>query len=232
MEPFSPPFAVDKKAKRYGCYIDVDGRPHEASWTGDWAVFDFTDTSHISNFELSPLRLTAEMSNVWKCSKPLAFGSHASVRFEETVPYPVIKIAHPTDKCRRLVEREFNIMRGLSYLDAVARVGGEPLTDQDGIFGFRLERLYRVEFEDLQQRIQEVRKLLESLHGAGYCHGDYSFSNIMQNQEGRLVLIDLAFAGPLGSQIPENFPKHLLPGGRYNTNIDQERMERWGKFRC
>jgi hypothetical protein len=44
MKPFSAPFAIEKKIKRYGCYIEVDGVPHEASWTGDWAVFNSLTT--------------------------------------------------------------------------------------------------------------------------------------------------------------------------------------------
>jgi len=232
LEPFSPPFAIEKNSKRYGCYIDIDGVPHEASWTGDWAIFEFTTTSQIPNFQLHPLELPNELLAVWKSSCPLAFGSHASVRSGETDPYPVVKIAHPTPKCRRLVEREFKIMRDLSKLEAVAQVAGEPLTDHDGVFGFRLERLYRVELEDLQLRFQEVEFLLDSLHTAGYCHGDCSFSNIMQNQEGRLVLIDLAFAGPLGSKTPEGFPVHLFPEGLYTVNVDRERVKKWAEHQC
>ena len=64
MKPFSAPFAIEKKSKRYGCYIDVDGIPHEASWTGDWAIFDFTDPSLLVDFRLLPLQLTTEMSTI------------------------------------------------------------------------------------------------------------------------------------------------------------------------
>ena len=231
MKPFSAPFAIEKKSKRYGCYIDVDGTPCEASWTGDWAVFDFTDTSLLVDFRLLPLDLTAEMSTIWERSTPLAFGGHASIRLEDVDRYPVVKIAHPSDKCRRLVEREYNIMRDLSGLDAIAKIAGESLVDERGVFGFRLERLHPIELEELQARFQEVECLLDSLQDAGYCHGDCSFSNIMQNQEGKLVFIDLAFAGPLGSDIPEGFPKHLFPGSQYTATIDRERVQKWGNTR-
>lgn len=225
---FSTPFAIEKKVKRYGCYIDVNGIPHEASWTGNWAIFEFTDTSQIADFQLSPLPFPNELSTAWKSSIPLAFGGHASVRARETGRYPVVKIAHPTNKCRRLVEREFNIMRTLSTLDAVAQIADKPLRDQDGVFGFHLERLFRVELDELQRRFREVERLLDALHNAGYCHGDCSFSNIMQNQEGRLVLIDLAFAGRLGTDIPEVFPKHLSQGSSYTVNIDRKMIQKWG----
>jgi hypothetical protein len=229
MQPFSPPFVIEKKAKRYGCYMDVDGAPYEASWRGNRAIFDFTDTSQISDFNLKLVPQSTELSTVWQSSRQLAFGSHASVRAGETVPFPVVKIAHPINKCRQLIEREFFVMRDLAAVNAVAHVADEPLTDKDGIFGFRLERLYYVELEDLQRRLKEVSGLLETLHDAGYCHGDCSFSNIMQNKEGRLVLIDLDFAGRLGSEIPEGFPKYLLRRGQYTTKIDLDRVEKRAK---
>jgi hypothetical protein len=117
-------------------------------------------------------------------------------------------------------------MRDLSHLDAVAKVAGEPLADKDGIFGFRLERLYRVELEEFQARLQEVESLLDSLHDAGYCHGNCSFTNIMQNREGKLVLIDMSFSGPLGSDVPEWFPKYMNLGSRYAADIDREIIKR------
>jgi hypothetical protein len=232
LEPFSPPFCIDRKVKRTGCYMDVDGVPHEASWTGDWTVFDFTNTSSFTDFRLSPLQLTTDIMTIWKDSRhmPLAYGSHASVRSEGVDSKFVIKIAHPNDKCRRLVEREFNIMRDLSDLDAVAKVASEPLVDKDGIFGFRLERLYRVELEEFQARLQEVGCLIDSLHDAGYCHGDCSFSNIMQNREGKLVLIDMALSGPLGSDVPEEIQRSLVRSSRYTADIDREMMKRCGNL--
>lgn len=168
---------------------------------------------------------------MWAASLPLAFGSYASVRLRETEPYPVVKIAHPTAESRDLVEREFFIMRDLSKLNVIARIADEPLADQDGVFGFRLERLYRVDLEDMVQRISEVEDLLDTLHDAGFCHGDCSFSNIMQNKDGKLVLIDLAFAGPLGGIVPEGFPKHLFPEGSYTVEIDRERIKKWARPR-
>jgi hypothetical protein len=76
------PFDIDKNTKRYGCYIEIYSVPHQTSWTGDWGIFDFTDTSQLLDFQLVPLQLTTEMSDVSKSFDPLplAFGSHASVR--------------------------------------------------------------------------------------------------------------------------------------------------------
>ena len=236
LEQFSLPFAIDKKIKRYACYIDVDGVPHEASWTGDWAIHDFTDPSllvdfQLVDFRLVPLQLTTEISTLWNRSRLLAFGSHASVRFVEDdvddPSYPVVKLAHPGDETsRRFVEREFNIMREFSDLDAVAQVAPEPLVDEHEVFGFRLELLHRVDPRELEVRFQEVERLLDELHEAGWCHGDCNFSNIMmRKKDGRLVLIDLSFAGRIRSRVPEGFLRHLFEGTRrYMVHVDRERI--------
>lgn len=229
--PISPPFAIDKKAKRYGCYIDIDAVPHQASWTGDWGVFDFTDTSRLLGFQLVPLHLTTEIFEVWKSSEllPLAFGSHASARLGRNDSHPILKIAHPNTESRHLIAREFNLMRDLSHLDSVAQVADQPLKDENGFFGFRLELLQRVELEDLQIWFAEVESLVDSLRAAGWCHGDCSPGKIMRKREGKLVLIDLAFAGRLGSEVPEGCSRRMFPGGVWTVDVDRERIEKCGR---
>jgi len=229
-KPFSPYFAIDKTVKRYGCYIDIDGKPFTASWTGSLPTFDFTDISDIRDFQLCPLALSDEKFSLWNLSELLGYGTHACVRLKGTDAYPVFKIAHPGVKPRRWVEREFKIMRALSESKAVARVADEPLTDETGIFGFRLQRLYPTELDELQKRFQEVAGLLETLHQAGYCHGDCSPSNIMQDVEGTLVLIDLAFAGRLGDKIPKDAPKYMFTTDVYTVEIDQRRIAEWAQM--
>jgi predicted unusual protein kinase regulating ubiquinone biosynthesis (AarF/ABC1/UbiB family) len=82
----------------------------------------------------------------------------------------------------------------------------------------------------MQARFQEVKRLLDSLHDAGYRHGDCHFSNIMQNRERKLVLIDLALSGPLGSEVPEEFQRCLVRGSRYTADIDREMIKRCGNL--
>ena len=210
--------------------MDVDGNPFKASWTGRLSTFDFTDISHISGFELHPLTLDVRISSLWNTSELLGYGTHACARLKGADAHPVFKFAHPDEVSRRWVAREFKMMQDLSKTKAVARVADEPLTDERGIFGFRLQRLYRVELRELQERFEEVEDLLETLHQAGYCHGDCSPSNIMKDVEGTLVLIDLAFAGRLGEGIPKDFPKYMFSEDVYTAEIDHRRVVEWRKL--
>ena len=226
--PFSPPFPVG--AQGYGCYVDVDGTPHLATWTGDWAVNDFGDTSGLCDFHLSSLELDPEVIKLWNSSQLLGFGADACARLASTGLHPVMKIAHPSDTCRLRIEREFRIMRSLSSTGTVAQVSDEPLMDGDGIFGFWLEKLDAVTHEELKIRHEEVEHLLKTLHAAGYCHGDPSFSNIMQNKEGKLVFIDLAFAGPLGDPVHDDIPVFMFPKRLYTVETDWRAVDFWIKL--
>lgn len=205
----------------------MDGQPHEARWTGDWAVFDFSDTSDIPDFQTHSLQLSAEILDIWSKTRSLAFGTHACIRVDDNHEYPVLKIAHPSDQCRRLIDREYHLMRDLSATGVIAKVATKPLTDENGIFGFRIERLHRIELEELRERAREVEELLKCLHVAGYCHGDWSPSNVMRDQEDCLLLIDLAFAGPLNQSVPGLFPLEIFPMGLFTEAVDNQRLRRW-----
>lgn len=228
--PFSAPFFV-QDPDHFGCYLEQDGKPFIASWTGDWAIFDFQNTSAIPEFMLRPLELSIEISSVWEQTKLVSFGTHACIRLDETSPNTVIKIAHPTTRDRYLLHREFDMMRSLSGTGAVAKVDSEPLSDHAGTFGFRLEKLQRVEQGELKRRIPEVKTLVDKIQGYGVCHGDCSPSNVMQNEQGQLVFIDLAFAGRLNSEVPKMIPRHVFPNGFFDGDLDYEKIEAWRNLR-
>lgn len=225
-QPFSPPSFI-QSPDRFGCFIEQDGKPCKASWTGDWAIFDFENTSAIPDFQLIPLDLSIEISSIWDRTKLVSFGTHACIRLDETSPDTVLKIAHPTARDRSLLQREFDIMRSLSDTGTVAKVDSEPLSDHAGTFGFRLEKLQRVEPEELKRRVSEVKTLVEKIQGHGVCHGDCSPSNILQNEEGQLLFIDLAFAGTLKDKVPTIIPRYVFPSGLFDGDVDHKRIEAW-----
>lgn len=115
-------------------------------------------------------------------------------------------------------------MRRLSHLNFVAKISAEPLKDQEGIFGFRLERLHKMTKEETTSRKGEIRSLLEQLHQAGYCHGDVHFCNIMKRSNEELVLIDFAYSGALGQSVPDHVPKYMHPTRVYQVETDLERL--------
>ncbi|KAI7459448.1 hypothetical protein KC353_g1642 [Hortaea werneckii] len=227
LRPFSCPFIIDSARKRNACYVEVSGRPYEAHWTGDWAVFDFSDTTKLKEFQLIPMALSTKVLELWARTETLAFGAYACVRLDAAALYPVVKIAHPNDQCRRLVHREFEIMQRLHHTGAVAEVAADPLVDEHGTYGFRLERLYRIDLDELEKRHDEVKELLNTIHAAGYCHGDFSPSNVLKTKTGRLLMIDLAFGGLVKDKTPDFFPGYLFQDGVFTEAVDYQRLEKW-----
>jgi len=169
-------------------------------------------------FQLKPVDLGPEIISLWQNTKLLAFGAHGCIRTDDRCPDTVVKFAHPTDADRALLQREFGVMRELAESGAVARVDSVPLSDQARIFAFRLEKLQRVELKELKTRLPEVRALVDKIQRCGVCHGDFSPSNIMQNAQGRLLFIDLAFSGPIDAEVPGDF---------FDGSIDYQRIEEW-----
>ncbi|KAM0717011.1 hypothetical protein Q7P37_006863 [Cladosporium fusiforme] len=226
--PVSPPFGSMGTDRRH-CYVETGRELWEASWPhkpGDRRAYpDFKNLLPSSEITLNALELSNEIVNIYKTSQLLGFGSDACVRLDGDAAHPVIKIAHPTAENRKRIKHEFGLMARLCNLDFVANTSDEPLMDENGVFGFRMEHLEGIAFDDLMTRRSDIETLLGKLHGAGFCHGDFSFSNIMQRKDGTLVLIDFGFAGLLGDTIPDDFPRYLYPDRCFTASIDQERIE-------
>jgi len=224
--PCSPPFRKEDRTRDH-CYIEVDGQLKEASWRyerGQAFPQDFTDTSPELDILIHDQQLSDAMSDLWKISTLMGYGSDAVVRLQGESAYPVIKLAHPKPECRQRIQKEFEVMRRLSHLGFVAKISPEPLKDEEGIFGFRLERLHKMTKEETTSRKGEIGTLVEQLHQTGYCHGDIHFCNIMKRGNEELALIDFAYAGALGELVPDHVPKYMHPTRVYQVEVDLERI--------
>jgi serine/threonine protein kinase len=227
--PFSPPFAGEDWTRNY-CFVEVDGQPKQASWRrerGEAFPPDFTDTGPVLDVVIHDLQFSDTKSDLWQNSTLLDYGSDACVRLEGEggSEHPLIKLAHPGTERRERIQHEFEVMQRLSHLGFVARIDTEPLRDYKGVFGFRLERLVKVDRQDTSARKGEIVTMLHQLHQAGYCHGDIHFCNIMKRSDGELVLIDFAYAGALGEAVPDRVPEYMHPGRVYSVEFDLERLQ-------
>jgi len=155
---------------------------------------------------LHRVKLSAEVAAAWSESKLLAYGASAIVRSFDEGAFPVIKIAQPTPESRMYIQHEFELVQKRAGFDGMLRVDPEPLRDAEGIFGFRSERLFNPGFADIKAKGRDVRKVAERLHAKGYCHGDLHPSNVMLDGEGKVVLVDFAFSGPIGQPTDGHIP--------------------------
>ena len=118
-------------------------------------------------------------------------------------------------------------MQRLHHTGAVAEVAADPLVDEHGTYGFRLERLYPIYLDELEKRHDEVKELLNAPHPAGCCHGEFSLSNILETKTGRFLMIDLASSGLMKDKTPDYFPEYLFQDGVFTKTVDQQSLEKW-----
>lgn len=107
------------------------------------------------------------------------------------------------------------------------KVDEHALFDEQGIFGYRMGYLIRLEMGELVRRMSEVRDAVSRLHGAGFSHGDLSNpTNIMKGKEGDIVLIDFDCAGKIGRSVPGAVPSWVYQGAIVTADTDLEALER------
>ncbi|KAK1071552.1 hypothetical protein LTR12_016521 [Friedmanniomyces endolithicus] len=192
----------------------------EVFWTGSSSYPDFAE------LELHRVLLSDEMSATWSRSKPLDFGASAVIRILAEDVFPVVKLA-PNAEARQLPQHEFTFLRGLCGQPGIVKVDPEPLMDKDGIYGYRMEYLSKIDFMNLGPLSSEVRRVTHALNRRGYCHGDLSPSNVMVNEDGEVVLIDLSFAGIIGEEVPLYIPRWAHGSTTFSKAVDESKLEEY-----
>lgn len=206
------------------CYVDLNNKLYTAFWQSP--SHEYPDD--FSSVRMEPVTLSAEAEIAWSKSKLLDFGSSAFVRIlDEDSEFPILKIARPDEESREMIKREHDILKRLfqAGFSSMPRFDPTPLEDAEGIFGFRMERLFNLDY--LNAYSEDARKAVKELHSIGYSHSDLHSSNIMVDEQGKLVMIDFAFAGVLGEPLPAAPYFRILPlkGGVFNKSLDEEGLD-------
>ena len=131
------------------------------------------------------------------------------------------------------VQHEFDIIQDMTKVARsvpLPKVDEHPLLDHQGIFGYRLEYLIRLEQDELLRRLPDVGKAVHRLHEGGFSHGDLSPSNIMKTQDGTIVLIDFGYAGKIGTQASSSVPHWVYADAVVTVQADQRALERISKL--
>ncbi|KAI7282545.1 hypothetical protein KC345_g3414 [Hortaea werneckii] len=102
-----------------------------------------------------------------------------------------------------------------------------PMIDNEGIFGYRMEQLFSIDFSNTQAISDDLKTLVNQVHDSGFSHGDLHPSNVMRNGNGSLVLIDPSRGGPLGQEVPHYIPSYQYEGTVFSTTTDEEYLKRY-----
>ncbi|KAK3311719.1 kinase-like domain-containing protein [Chaetomium strumarium] len=195
---------------------------------GDGDLYShFPNLDHV---EVSPVALSPALAAIWRDSTILDYGSYASIRALEhgDSPFPILKLAHPDTQSLELIQHEFNILSDLKSLGLpVPEIDTQPIVDGGRICGYRMKALTKLKPSELRCRQHDIRRVLLQLHSAGFCHGDVTPSNIMQDGSDRIILIDFGFAGRAGSAVPPFIPSWVYAGGIFEPTGDWKAFERF-----
>lgn len=217
------------KAGHYTCVIEQHNKPYSIVWSGSAKYPDISQLHNEPDLELEQVDLGPEMSKIWCESTFINYGADAALRCSHTGPYPVVKLAHQGEEFRSRVQREFKMIQDMTTIAQslpIPKVDDCPLLDDQGMFGYRLEHLFRLERTELLQRLPEVRQAVRHLHEAGFSHGDLSQSNVMKNKQGAIVLIDFGYARQIGTQAPSSVPRWVYEDAVVTVEADQRALER------
>jgi RIO-like serine/threonine protein kinase len=154
------------------------------------------------------------------------FGSHSCIRRVDAHPYPIIKLAHPDAESLALLQYEYKVLHRLALFDLpTPSFSDEPILECGKIRGYRMKELHKLEHDELRLRSEDTKQTVKQFHEAGYSHGDLSLSNVMKDDQGRIILIDVSCSGPIGAKIPSCVPSWAYEGATFHTGSDMKRMQ-------
>jgi len=186
--------------------IDFKGNEYLLRLEGDWKKLpDLTQfplvEDHVS---VIPIPHSQCVHELWTSSQVLKYGADAHIRVLNSCSdeFHICKVAI-NDCQKRILREEFSIIRSLSS-NGVPVVGThhEPLSDEQGIFGFRMERLVDIDLDNATPYIPEIARAIENIHRNGVVHYDIGPSNIMLDSERTITFIDFGRAGYIGQKVP------------------------------
>lgn len=104
------------------------------------------------------------------------------------------------------------------------------LTDEYGIFGFRMEKLIKVEPKRLATRVHDIRNAIAKILSIDIVHNDFHPSNLLQRSDGTLLVIDFGRSGRVGHEIPAEKRSPLWKGSTFSIEADKSIYQFLGKL--
>ncbi|MCJ1335902.1 hypothetical protein MMC09_001176 [Bachmanniomyces sp. S44760] len=218
--PIMLPYPASKDV--WACAVDCDRKEYKIGWTGAPQLPNLDSFPDIKDLTTQKVSQSKEKQHCWQNSNLIDYGAYAYVRrLDESCKFSIVKMAHHGDPNRQLLCREFEILKSLDT-PSVVRVQQEPLSDENGIIGFYMQRLYKIPVFDLAERLEELKDAIERVHKAGIVFNDVSISNVMLDAQDRITLIDFGFAGRIGEDIPSFFPPWKSRRAQFSVETDNE----------
>ncbi len=209
----------------WACGVDYNRKEYTTRWSGIWQPPSLLGFPNIQDLTIQEAYQSDEKRRCWQPSTMLDYGSYAYIRIlDKSSRYPILKIAHYGDAKRQFISREFEMLKLLNT-QPVVRVQEEPVLDKDGLFGFFMQELYKINIVELAERLDELENAVQRVHEAGIAINDVSISNIMLDAQDKITLIDFGFAGRIGEEIPSFFPPWKSRRALFSVETDNEAFD-------
>ncbi|KAI9799440.1 MAG: hypothetical protein M1825_004540 [Sarcosagium campestre] len=209
----------------WACGVDYNRKEYVITWSGDWQVPSLLDFPNIRDVTLQEAHESDEKRRCWQHSTMLDYGAYGYIRVvDESSQYPILKLAHGNDAERLFISREFEMLKLLNN-HPVVRVREEPISDEHGLIGFRMQKLYKINLRELSERLDEFEDAIKRVHEAGIAINDVSISNVMLDANDKITLIDFGFAGRIGERIPSFFPPWKSQRALFSVETDIEAFQ-------
>ncbi len=221
--PITPPYSAS--GGDWACGVDYNRKEYTTRWSGAWQPPSLLGFPKIQELTIQEAYQSDEKRRCWQHSTILDYGSYAHIRIlDDSSQYPILKIAHHGDAERQFISREFEMLKMLNT-QPVVRVQEEPISDEDGLFGFHMQKLYKINTVELAKRLDELEDAIKRVHEAGIAINDISISNVMLDAQDKITLIDFGFAGRIGEEVPSFFPPWKSRRALFSVETDNEAFE-------
>jgi serine/threonine protein kinase len=205
--------------------IEYRGVEHVLPWP-DKNRYPTSEILSDSKGQLIPVQHSPQEHDIWHSSTFVSYGVYAQIRqLNSETDFPMVKLASRHADARKHIQNEFRLLRRLSQIPSVVKIHDVALVDDQGIFGFRMEKLLEIPTEDRPKYICQIQEAVGQVHNAGVAHCDLTFSNIMMKNN-RVKLIDFGLSGTLGETLPQDHLLRRMYGfDTFSTTIDGKRLD-------
>lgn len=225
---------VYKFNEKWAINVDFKKEEYRVCWIGSWRdVPDLTTFPHIhGTTTTSTTRIphSTAVRELWAKSSTVCYGGDSHIRLLDPRlqdAFSICKVAVHVRQ-RQSIQDEFDLLRSLSDKNApVVSVHPDPLVDEDGIFGFKMEQLFKVEQKKLRTRLGDIHDTMTEIHDSGIVHNDFHPGNIMQRSNGDLIVIDFGRSGPVGHEIPPEKQSPLWKEPKFSFEADNIMFKRF-----
>ena len=224
--PVSPPKYIDM-TDEYWQYVDYRGGLFRIYWPASNDAPHLLDFPHAAGCRVEVVKMSQAMSREWRGTTVVDFGADSFLRHKDSDPLPIRKLAHPDSSSRNRLRYEFEMMKVIAALSLpIPEFHKLPLLDEHGIYGYRMEKLHKLDFDRLEDYAGQVESVLDQFHRAEISHGDIHMGNVMLDEYGKVKFIDFSYAGRIGDPIPSSIPFSIYESPNFHGQVDKERMRR------